>query len=161
MKQADNQADFQGEQVEEAKQAFTRSKNTLLNRKAESDAYDAYRGAIGVWYRRKLDAEMYRYVDKLIQGLQRKAEEMYRLFFAKLKTLLDELDETFHANATYFEGGHGAALSDDGFTIRIMQFSEIKPHLDAVLQEEKPDDAAVSMVKYFLTHTGDWLSGEE
>ena len=161
VKQADNQADFQGEQVEEAKQAFTRSKNTLLNRKAESDAYDAYRGAIGVWYRRKLDAEMYRYVDKLIQGLQRKAEEMYRLFFAKLKTLLDELDETFHANATYFEGGHGDDLSDDGFTIRIMKFSEIKPHLDAVLQEEKPDDAAVSMVKYFLTHTGDWLSGEE
>lgn len=161
VKQADHQAEFQGEQVEAAKQAFTSSKNTIFNHKAESDAYDAYRGQIGVWYRRKLDAEMYRYVDKMILGLQRKAEEMYRTFFGKMKTLLDELHETFHANETYFAGGHGDDPSDDGFTMRIMKFSDIRPHLDNVLQQEKPDDAMISMIQYFLAHSDDWMSGEE
>lgn len=161
VKQAVHQRDFQSEQVEEAKQAFTSSKNTLLNRKIEDDAYDAYRGQIGIWYRRKLDAEMYRYLDKMILGLQKKANEMYRVFFGKLQTLLDELEETFHENAVYFDGGHGDDPSDDGFTICIMKFSEVQPHLDSVLQAEKPDDAMTSMIRYFLDHSGDWLSGEE
>ncbi len=161
VKQAVTQEEFQSGQVEAAKQAFTSSKNIFLNRKIESDAYDAYRGQIGIWYRRKLDAEMYRYVDKMILGLQKKANDMYHVFFGKLKTLLDELEETFHENAVYFDGGHGDDPSDDGFTICIMKFSEVKPHLDSVLQEEKPDDAMTSMVQYFLNHASDWLSGEE
>lgn len=161
VKETERQTDFQSTQVEEAKRAFTSSRNTLFNHHVENDAYEAYRGQIGVWYRRKLDVAMYRYVDKLIMGLQKKADDMYKRYFGKLKTFLDELDQTFAENQTYFEGGHGDDPSDDGFTIRIMKFSDIKPHLEDILREERPEDAATSMVKFYLDNSDEWLSGEE
>lgn len=160
-KEAERQAEFQAGQAEEAKAAFTSSKNTLLNRHVEKDAYDAYRGAIGIWYRRKLDVTMYRYVDRLILGLKRKAEDMYTRYFGKLREFLDDLDQTFEANQMYFDGGHGDDPSDDGFTIRIMKFSDMKTHLDAVLAAEKPADAAGSMITYFMENADEWLTGEE
>lgn len=160
-REAERQADFQSEQAEEAKQAFTSSKNTLLNRHVEKDAYDAYRGALGIWYRRKLDVAMYRYVDKLILGLQKKADDMYKRYFGKLKDFLDELDQTFGENQTYFDGGHGDDPSDDGFTMRIMKFSDMQAHLDSILMDEKPADAAANMIAYFMDNADEWLSGEE
>lgn len=161
-KDAKRQEDFQAEQVELAKNAFTSSKNTFLNKKVESDAYEAYRGALGIWYRRKLDTITYQEMDKLIVNLKEKAELMNKVYFKKLKIMLDELQQTFESNANYFKDPKvNSPVADDGYTMRIMVFSELQKHLDDVLGAEKAESAAIAFTQHLINNAEQWLSDDE
>ena len=98
-KNAKVQENFQAEQAEKAKQAFCISRNTLFNKHAESDAYAAYLGAMSVWYQRQLDTLVYLEMDKLIQKLRSKVEVLNTNYVKKGMRMLDELQQTFEANA--------------------------------------------------------------
>jgi hypothetical protein len=163
VKDAQRQENFQAEQTEQAKQAFCASKNTLFNKKVESEAYEAYRGALGIWYRRKLDTVTYQQMDKLVMGLKEKVDAMNTIYFKRLKHMLDELKVTFEANAHYFEDPRNtnAEVADDGYTMRIMKFSELQSHLDAVLSAENPMHASSAFTQYLIDQSAKWLSDDE
>lgn len=163
VKDAVRQENFQAEQTEKAKQAFCSSQNTLFNRHIESDAYDAYRGAMSIWYRRKLDTIMYQEMDKLVMGLKEKVDTMNKVYFKKLKNMLDELQRTFDANANYFADpkNTNAGVADDGYTLRIIKFSELQRHLEDVLRDEDDASAAQAFTQHLVDQSEQWLSDDE
>lgn len=162
VKNARVQEDFQAGQAENAKQTFAASRNSLFKAHVEEESYDAYRGAMGIWYRRKLDTYVYEQLDKTILNLKEKVDQMNTEYFKKLKNLIDELQKTFEANANYFNGEKvNTEVADDGYTLRIMTFNELRGHLDNVLEQEKPEYAAPAFVEYLIKNSAEWLSGDE
>lgn len=155
------QADFQLEVMENAKQIFINSKKDGLIKKHETEAYENYLFQISNWYQRRLEVSAYENVDKLIIGFKSKVNSLYQAYFGKLKHVLEELNETFDANAHYFEGGHADDPADDGFTMRIMEFKKVKPHLDDVLSQTKPEDATRALVRVLIENSDIWLSDDE
>lgn len=153
--------DQQAEQAEEAKQMFLKSKNSLFNRHAQANAYEIYRESIAKWYRRKLDFVIYSQIDRILLGLRQKINELYQGYFAKLDEIIENLIQTFDANQDYFASEQADGNSLDGFTQLIMKFSDIKPHLDLILYDEKPDDAAVKLMRTFLDNSNEWISEDE
>ena len=156
-----HQADHQSEVMENAKQIFVNSKKDGLIKKHETEAYENYLFQVSVWYQRRLEVSAYENVDKLIIGLKSKVNSLYQTYFGKLKKVLEELNETFDANAHYFEGGHADDPADDGFTMRIMEFRKVKPHLDDVLSQTKPEDAMGALVRILIENAEIWLSDDE
>ncbi len=156
-----HQADHQSEVMENAKQIFVNSKKDGLIKKHETEAYENYLFQISVWYQRRLEVSVYENVDKLIIGFKSKVNILYQTYFGKLKKVLEELNETFNTNAHYFDGGHADDPADDGFTMRIMEFKKIKPHLDEVLSQTKPEDAMGALVRLLIENAEIWLSDDE
>lgn len=154
--------DSQSEQTELAKQAFCASKNKFFNKKIEARAYENYRRAMGTLFQRRLDISTYKTIDRLVLMLMNQVQDISILYLDKLKEALNELKTTFAANATFFEGGYAdGETAEDGYTLRIIQFKDMKRSLDNVLNQVDVKYAASSFAAHMLANADSWKSGEE
>ena len=76
--------------------------------------------------------------------------------------MLDEPPQTLKASAEYFDDPRvNSPVADDGYTMRIMVFSELKKNLDNVLGEEKAESAAQAFTQHLIDNADQWLSDDE
>ena len=126
----------------------------------KNNCIKAYASTLHTSYYWKSQADLYEEMEILMADLISAFHTINNKYLKPLYEIIKELIETFEANSTYFEMGKGNQ-SQDGFTKQLVQFSNIKPELDAEIVKLDPRSETGGLLKILTTYPETWMEREE
>lgn len=84
--------------------------------------------------------------------------ELYERFFRPLCTMLDDLKETFDRNKAYLETDDAVRSNP---TWQMIPMRTLQPELDQIVRQISTPGAMQSFMHHLLTHSDEWLSGDQ
>ena len=96
---------------------------------------------------------------KVAEKLQEDLLELDKNFFQPLIRLLDDLAETFQEDEVYLNSDK--AQSQTAYTWRLFELSDIRPHLDKVIEELTPKQLVQDFMTEVLNSPDEWLQNDD
>ena len=85
-------------------------------------------------------------------------KQLYDTYFVPLLALLDNLKETFQQDISYLSGNGAAAT---GYATHILEFSVIRPRLDAAINSLAVNGLVNKFMGHILKGYDQWLTGDD
>ena len=96
---------------------------------------------------------------KVAEKLQEDLLELDKNFFQPLIRLLDDLAETFQEDEVYLNSDK--AQSQTAYTWRLFELSDIRPHLDKVIEELTPKQLVQDFMTEVPNSPDEWLQDDD
>lgn len=141
------------EQIVQASADFCSAR--ILNKKP----YDLYKSIVE---QRTMYMDTAGLQDDTVTTLQKFKEDLQELrkgFFDPLIQMLDTLGQTFRENRNYLNSNE--AKANVGYTWRILELSDVKKHLDKVIEDLTEKQLLADFMEYVLAEPEEWLTGDD
>ena len=121
--------------------------------------YAAYKQLEQEWYLAKNQQNMVLATAKMAGKFADDLADLERKFFMPLIKVLDDLDNTFKANAEWLNSD--AARSQTAYNWHILELEDVKAHLDEVIDALTPRQLVCDFMQEFLACPDEWLKNDE
>ena len=139
-------------------------KNSKKRVKKQNEAVEQYKGAVRAYYQALLDIEVGKKIIAAIAILKKQINlkgyknSLYPMYFKPMESMLTELKETFKSNLEFL---HNPAVGKDVFVWKMVEFDEIKNHVDTQFAAWIGDEASEykDFVKNIMEQYEKWSEG--
>ena len=136
----------------------------LLRKKKQMEAIERYKSAVRAYYQTQLNIEVGEHIKEMLDILKKQINldgyknSLYPMYFKPMENMLTELKETFKSNLEFL---HNTAVSNNVFVWKMVEFDEIKNHVDAQFAAQIGDEATEyrSFVKNIMEQQEEWIEG--
>ena len=125
----------------------------------KKSAYADYINAAREYYRVYNRMNEYRDVVSTLQRFREQLDELSSQYFALLSEVLDNLQETFQADEAWL--GTPAATAPTAYTTRILQLSDIRPHLDQAIDALNAKQLVQDFLEYLMRDPDQWRTRDD
>ena len=125
----------------------------------EKSAYTNYINAAREHYRVYNRMNECRDVVITLQRFREQLDELSSQYFALLSEVLDNLQETFQADEAWL--GTPEAKAPTAYTTRILQLSDIRPHLDQAINALNAKQLVQDFLEYLMRDPDQWRTRDD
>ena len=125
----------------------------------KKSAYNNYINAAREYYRVYNHMNEYRDVVITLQRFREQLDELSSQYFALLSEVLDNLQETFQADEAWL--GTPEAKAPTAYTTRILQLSDIRPHLDQAINALNAKQLVQDFLEYLMRDPDQWRTRDD
>lgn len=141
--------------MEEAKAAFYNS--TILNRKR---LFEKYEYTVTQYFLAYMAIFQHKNTVDVLYRFKGQVQKLYKAYVSPLCSMLENLKETFQENRYLLEQPNGAVMAVSPHILQIVSVQDLKPNLDAVIEELDPKKLVCRFVDNLLANSDAWLFGD-
>ena len=161
IEKAENQARAQHIQIADAENWVVQCNQNLIDarRGQRNKAYAAFHDSVLNLANYVNAYEQCVKTKEVLETFRRQVKDLYNGYFHPLRELLDNLYETFEANASYLDTPE--SKKPNAYTWQILSLADVQPRLDHAVDELDADSMVSRFVEALLYAPDSWRRGDQ